>query len=140
MTILSIPIKEVEYRIIFSNINKPIIGQTDTKKMDTCISIEIAWLMIYKSSIKFNTFDEYKRSEDPNIMVDVIVTINNRRKIYTINENLLMYIYNYKFDEYYVESEYIESEYEISDWAISSPSSSSSTISTNSISSLEYDF
>ena len=34
-----------------------------------------------------------------------------------------MDIYNYNFDEYYVESEYVESEYDISDWVISSSDS-----------------
>jgi hypothetical protein len=127
MTTLSIPIKKVEYKITFSNTNNPILGQTDTKNMDSDISIEIADTMVYKRNVRFNSFSEYMKSETPDIVVEVMITINNIRKIYTINENLLMYIYGCKFDEYYVESEY-----EISDWAISSPSSSTS--------SLEYEF
>lgn len=126
-------IKEVEYIIRISNNSDPIVGQTDTKNMDKDIEHEIAWMMIYKRNSKFTSFDDYKKSEDPNINIDIIVTIENSRKIYTINEDVLMYVYNYKFDEYYVESEY-----EISDWAISSSSSTpsySSSLSTSSSSS-----
>lgn len=123
MTSLSNVIMGVEYKITFSNINSPILGQTDIRNMESDISIEISDIMIYKSSTKFKSFDEYIQSEEPNIIVDVIVTIDKRKKVYTINQNLLMYIYNYKFDEYYVESEY-----EISDWAISSTTSSSSSL------------
>lgn len=121
-------IKQVEYRIRISNIDSVIIGQTDIQNMDNDIENEIVWMMIYKRNIKFASFDDYKKSEDPNIVVDIFVVIEKSIKKYTINEDVLMYIYNYKFDEYYVESEY-----EISDWAISSPSSSSSSTNSDAV-------
>lgn len=118
--------KAIKYVIKMSNgrnVNRLISFESNTKNMDCDICTEIASIMVYKQNTKFLTFNEYKLSEEPNINVNVIVTIyepngKTSKKIYTINESLLMYIYNYKFDEYY-----IESEYEISDWAISSDSS-----------------
>lgn len=116
-------IKEVTYKITISNgrnINTIIEWQSDTRLMDSDICSEIAYIMVYKQSKKFVSFDDYKNSEDPKITVNVVINIDNKEKIYIINENLLMYIYNYKYDEFYKECEYVESEYEISDWAISS--------------------
>ena len=121
--------KEVQYDIWISNganINKIVTGETNIISMEADITNEIAYLMIYKQSTKFKTFDEYKKSEDPWIDLTITIKIDNDEKKYTINENVLMYIYNCKFDEYYVESEY-----EISDWAISSTSSSSSSTSSS---------
>ena len=47
MPILPFPIiQEVEYKITFSNITNSITGQTDTKNMDSDISLEIVYIMI----------------------------------------------------------------------------------------------
>lgn len=128
--------KEVFYDIHFS---KTIIkGNSIMCHVDADIASDIATVMVHKESRKFSSFDEYKNSEIPKIDIQVTIQIDNNKKIYTVNENLLMYIYNYKFDEYYLESKYVESEYEISDWAISSPGSSSSSSSVTSIDSEYY--
>lgn len=118
-------LEDVFYKIQISDRN--IEGKSIMCRLETDIATEIASIMVYKQSTKFRSLDEYKESEIPHIDIQVTIQSNTQQKIYTLNENLLMYIYNYTFDEYYVESEYIESEYEISDWAISSPSSSSSS-------------
>jgi hypothetical protein len=118
--------KEINYVIKICNgrnVDRMISFESNTNDMDCDICSEIACVMVYKQNTKFLTFNEYKFSEEPPINVDVIVKMyepngKSSKKIYKINENLLMYIYNYKFDEYY-----LESEYEISDWAISSDSS-----------------